>query len=170
MPIPQTKDDLITAIKNGYEKLEQDLKSIPTHDINIKTLEGHKKNTQMSVHNAVSYLVGWGELVLKWNEKDANNEEIDFPDTGFKWNQLGDLAQKFYTDYQELSYVDLLEKFKETIAAIIKLITSYSQSELYGVLWYKTWTRGRMIQLNTSSPYKNARTRIRKWKRENNIK
>lgn len=32
--------------------------------------------------------------------------------------------------------------------------------------WYQKWTMGRMIQLNTSSPYDNARKRLRKWKRQ----
>ncbi|MCG8400066.1 MAG: ClbS/DfsB family four-helix bundle protein, partial [Firmicutes bacterium] len=38
--------------------------------------------------------------------------------------------------------------------------------QLYGTPWYEKWTMGRMIQLNTSSPYKNARNRIRKWKKQ----
>ncbi|MFD0387572.1 ClbS/DfsB family four-helix bundle protein [Tistrella bauzanensis] len=29
--------------------------------------------------------------------------------------------------------------------------------------WYKTRTLGRMIQLNTASPYRNARGRLRRW-------
>ena len=35
------------------------------------------------------------ELVLKWLERDADGEPIDFSETGFKWNELGRLAQKF---------------------------------------------------------------------------
>jgi len=31
--------------------------------------------------------------------------------------------------------------------------------------WYDKWTFGKMIQLNTSSPFKNAKDRIRKWKK-----
>ena len=49
----------------------------------------------MSIHNLVSYLVGWSSLVLKWNRKSEDKEPIDFPETGYKWNELGRLAQKF---------------------------------------------------------------------------
>ena len=40
--------------------------------------------------------------------------------------------------------------------------------DLYEIPWYDKWPKGKMIQLNTSSPYKNARTRVRKWKRTQN--
>jgi hypothetical protein len=50
----------------------------------------------MSICNLLAYLIGWNELVLKWLFMDASAKTIDFPETGYKWNQLGQLAQKFY--------------------------------------------------------------------------
>ncbi|HGU7194519.1 TPA: ClbS/DfsB family four-helix bundle protein, partial [Yersinia enterocolitica] len=35
---------------------------------------------------------------------------------------------------------------------------------------YGKWTMGRMISFNTSSPYSNACSRLRKWAKENNLK
>ncbi|SDK40013.1 Protein of unknown function [Pedobacter sp. ok626] len=46
----------------------------------------------MSINNLLAYLIGWGELVLKWNRKKDNNEPVDFPDTGYQWNELGKLV------------------------------------------------------------------------------
>ncbi|MNK06664.1 hypothetical protein D3C87_245630 [compost metagenome] len=42
----------------------------------------------MSINNLLAYLIGWGELVFKWNRKKDNNEPVYFPDTGYKWNEL----------------------------------------------------------------------------------
>lgn len=53
--------------------------------------------------NLVAYLVGWNELVLKWLERDAAGLPIDFPETGYKWNELGRLAGRFYQDYEGLA-------------------------------------------------------------------
>ena len=39
-----------------------------------------------------------------------------------------------------------------------------------GNTWYDKWTSGKMIQLNTSSPFKNAKDRIRKWKKIKQLK
>lgn len=43
---------------------------------------------------------------------------------------------------------------------------SSTATELYGANWYEKYTAGRMIQFNTASPYKNARSGIRAWLRE----
>ena len=47
-------------------------------------MEGHAKDTIMSVNNLVSYLIGWNELVLKWLDQDAKGKDIEFPEVGYK--------------------------------------------------------------------------------------
>jgi len=117
----------------------------------------------MSPADLVAYLVGWNELVLKWLKQDDHGHSVDFPETGFKWNQLGLLAQKFYSDFDTLSWPDLLYRLTEAKTELIETISSRPNDELYGLAWHGKWTKGRMIQFNTSSPYANARKRIRKW-------
>lgn len=169
MAIPKNKAELIQAIKKDYNNLKVELNTIPETLATEKTLEGHAKNTTMSISNLTAYLIGWGELVIKWEMLHKKGENIIFPETGYKWNQLGLLAQKFYTDYTTLSYIELTIKLDQTVNTILNIIDSYSHSELYSIPWYKQYPMGKMIQLNTTSPYKNARTRIRKWKKQNNL-
>lgn len=119
----------------------------------------------MSIHNLISYLIGRGELVIAWNHKKDNNEQVDFPETGYKWNQLGQLAQKFYQDYETLDFPRLIKKLENTVEDILTIIENKSNTELYEVSRYEQRTLGRMIQFNTSSPYTNARARIRKRKK-----
>lgn len=165
MAVPTNKEELQEAIATNYEKLKKDLITINPEQALMKSLEGHSKDTMMSVSNLVAYLIGWGELVLKWNRKKDNKEPVVFPEEGYKWNELGKLAQKFYKDYEGDDYVVLLEKLDQVVADIQSLIEQTTNAELYEVAWYDKWTKGRMIQFNTSSPYSNARGRIRKWKK-----
>jgi hypothetical protein len=165
MAIPKDKDELIKAIVDNYKKLTTELANIPIDLTEKKELDGHSKNTLMSINNLVAYLVGWGQLVLKWNNKKSKRLEVDFPETGFKWNELGLLAQKFYKDYEHYNFVTLCEKLDKTTNEILKLIESKTNRELYETAWYDKLTFGKMIQLNTSSPFKNAKDRIRKWKK-----
>ena len=165
MAIPKDKDELLKAILDNYKKLITELSSIPIELTTSKELEGHSKNTLMSIKDLVAYLVGWGQLVLKWNDNKNKGLEVDFPETGFKWNELGQLAQKFYRDFEDESFKTLLVKLDKTTNDILKLIESKTNRELYETSWYDKWPFGRMIQLNTSSPFKNAKDRIRKWKR-----
>ncbi len=166
MPIPKNKKELVDAIQLNYQKLVTDLENIPTPLTTNVELDGHAKGTKMSICNLVSYLIGWGELVLKWHQKKSKGHQIDFPETGYQWNELGVLAQKFYQDYEQLSYSQLLKKLDQTTQKILKVIDSTSNEDLYEKNWYEKYTFGRMIQLNTSSPFLNARKRVRKWKRD----
>ena len=95
MPIPKNKEELLADIASTYAKLKVDLESVPARLATGPLMEGHAKDTFMTVHNLTSYLIGWGELVLKWHKKKSRGEVVDFPETGYKWNELGKLAQKF---------------------------------------------------------------------------
>jgi len=163
MAVPQTKSELLAAIEANYAKLAKDLAAVSAEFSDEKTLAGHRQDTMMSVHDLVAYLIGWNELVLKWHERRSAGEVVDFPETGFKWNQLGELAQKFYADYADLSWPDLLARFETAKSRIIALVDGYDNDQLYGAPWYEKYTMGRMIQFNTSSPYSNARARLRAW-------
>jgi len=163
MAVPTNKQELLEAIETNYARLLLDLARVPPERTAQKTMDGHAKGAMMSVHNLVSYLVGWNELVLKWCEGKDQGLVVDFPETGFKWNELGALASKFYRDYETLPFDTLLSRFESAKNTLVALIEARSDSELYAVAWYEKYTLGRMIQFNTSSPYANARGRLRKW-------
>ena len=169
MPVPSSRQELLDAIELNFDRLYRDLETIPVSRCTQKNLEGHAKGTVMSVHNLVSYLLGWNKLVMKWIERDIRGEPIDFPETGFKWNQLGALAQKFYADFENVPFDQLLKQLETAKQEIVAFISDQTDAQLYGSPWYEKYTMGRMIQLNTSSPYANARTRLRKWKRRNGV-
>ena len=170
MPIPQNKNELLNAIKDSFSKLHKDYENIPNELTRINKLEGNVKNTKISVCDTLAYLIGWGQLVLKWYDKKSKNKLVDFPETNYKWNELGELAQKFYADYINWSFKDLLSEHKKVNNNILNLIDSLSNDELYQKNWYNQYTLGRMIQFNTSSPNQNVRKKIRKFKKEHNIK
>lgn len=169
MAIPKNKEELLHSILGNYEKLKTELAGIPSELAGIRALEGHSKNTVMSVNNLLAYLVGWGQLLLKWNDRKDKGLDVDFPETGFKWNELGRLAQKFYQDYEQDDFKTLIIKLDNTTYEVLKLVESKTNNELYELAWYDKWPLGKMIQLNTSSPFKNAKDRIRKWKKMNQL-
>jgi hypothetical protein len=163
MAIPKSKFELQQAIEGRYQKLETALADVPRNAENEKTMEGHAQNTCISPNDLVAYLIGWNELVLKWLALDDAGKAVDFPETGFKWNALGQLAQKFYADYDTLTLDAKRARLLEAKSSILDDIAKRPNDELYGAPWHGKWTKGRMIQLNTSSPYENARLRLRKW-------
>lgn len=167
--VPAGKEELLAAVEKSFTELMKDLRNIPEGYAAEESLPGHAKGGVMSLHNLVAYLIGWNELVLKWHALRNDGKPVNFPDTGFKWNELGRLARKFYADYAALDFSALLKKLAVTKNEIIVLIEGYTDEQLYGQPWHDKWTMGRMIQFNTSSPYKNARARVRKWKKEKGL-
>lgn len=165
MTIPKSKEELKSSIKLSYTKLIKEIDDINISDVKLNELEWHNKWTFMSVHNLLSYLIWWWELVLKWEKIKSEGREPYFPENGYKWNELWKLAQKFYSDYESLTWTELISSFTSVVDEIIILIERKSDTELYQELWYNQWTLWKMIQFNTFSPYKNAFTRIRKWKK-----
>ncbi|NPD17162.1 ClbS/DfsB family four-helix bundle protein [Xinfangfangia sp. D13-10-4-6] len=166
MAVPSSKAELMAAIATTYDRLTADLARVPTDRVREASLAGHVAGTMMSPADLVAYLIGWNDLVLKWLDRDDRGEPVDFPEAGFKWNELGLLAQKFYRDHEALDWTSLLARLNEAKIRLVDTISARSDAELYGRPWYGKWTKGRMIQFNTSSPYANARVRIRKWLKE----
>lgn len=165
MAVPVSKTELLAAIATTFDKLMADLVRVPPERARDNSLEGHAAGTVISPADLVAYLIGWNELVLKWLDYDDRGQPVEFPEAGFKWNQLGLLAQKFYADHESLDWPGLLDRLSSAKTRLVETISSRSDQELYGQPWYDKWTKGRMIQFNTSSPYANARARIRKWLR-----
>lgn len=163
MAAPTSKAELLGAISTTFNRLMSDLAEVPPDRAREATMNGHVDGSAMSPADLVAYLIGWNELVLKWLDRDDRDEPVEYPEAGFKWNQLGLLAQKFYADHNALEWHELLARLAEAKTRLAATITARSDDELYGSAWYGKWTKGRMIQFNTSSPYANARSRIRAW-------
>jgi len=169
MGVPQNKQELLEAIQTTHARLWADLCTIPDARAHEASMEGHAKDTWMSPADLVAYLVGWSLLVLKWCDCKSKGEPVDFPETGYQWNELGLLARKFYTDHAHQDYRVLLQQFAQVHARIVALVEACSDAQLYGAPWYGTCPLGRMIQFNTASPNANARVRIRKWKKQHQL-
>ncbi|MEY8771998.1 ClbS/DfsB family four-helix bundle protein [Erwinia sp. ACCC 02193] len=170
MSVPQTRTALLSAIDKNFAKLQRYLEVIPPELTLSKTMEGHAKGTQISVCDLICYLLGWNNLVIKWINQGEKGQPVDFPESGYKWNQLGLLAQKFYQDYQHLDYGTLILNLQSANRKIVQMIKNRTDEALYGKAWYGKWTMGRMISFNTSSPYANACARLRKWAKENAVR
>jgi len=163
MAVPATKVELLAAVDRTFDLLDRDLDRVPSELAREKVLPGHVKDTLMSPADLLAYLIGWNEQVLTWHRRREAGLPDQFPAAGIAWNDLGALAQRFYAERASVSWEDLRVEFREVKDRILSLIEGFQDEDLYGEPWYGKWTMGRMISLNTSSPYANARRRLRAW-------
>lgn len=97
--VPQNKQELLQAIQLSYKNILTDYLTLPEKSSRILEVEGNIKGTTISVCDTLAYLIGWGKLVLKWYDRKSAGLEVIFPETGYKWNELGKLANNFHFEY-----------------------------------------------------------------------
>lgn len=165
MAIPASRSQLLAAIDEAYSRLERDLDGVPADRVREPVLPGHVQGTTMSPADLVAYLIGWNRQVLLWHERRAAGLPDEFPAAGVSWSELGVLARRFYGEHRDDTWTALRACLDDAKHRIVELVQAHSDEELYGSPWYGTYTLGRMISLNTSSPYRNASGRIRRWLR-----
>ena len=137
MPIPISKTELLDAIAQRFIKLGRTLDAVPTKFFDDESMEGHVKGTLISPNNLVSYLIGWNKLVLKCQEYDNIGRNIIFPEVGYKWSQIGQLAQKFYTDGSGQTFNKNRINLMQAKDRLVREISNRTNQELYGALWYR---------------------------------
>ena len=120
--VPKNKQELYQAIKGAFDKIYIDYSAIPEEYSRESGVEGNIKGTEITVSDTLAYLIGWGNLVLKWYQLASSGKMVDFPETGYKWNELGKLAVAFHSQYSSYSYKDLLSEFSETTEQLLSLI------------------------------------------------
>lgn len=170
MAIAFDKPQLLAAIGKAYGLLLRELKSVPPERVFESSLEGRSEGKTMSVADIVAYLIGWNELLLKWRERQEAGLAVDFPETGYRWNELGALAEKFHADYAALGWEERLQRLDAVKARTLALIEGLDEDALYGRPFYGRYPLGRMIQFNTAAPYENACKRVRAWKKANGLR
>lgn len=163
--VPASKDELIGAIERTFADLNRDVDRVPTECARRPVLEGHSADTLISPADLLAYLIGWSQQVLTWHDRREAGLPDEFPAAGFKWNELGLLAQHYYSEWKDDDWSTLRARLVDTNGQILALVHGRSDHELYGDRWYGKWTMGRMVSLNTSSPNVNARRRLRAWLR-----
>lgn len=164
MPLATSKAEALSSLKDSYNKLELEICDISPDIERIKKIEG-----DVCVCDLIAYQIGWGELLLSWENSEQKSKTVYMPAKGYKWNELTPLANSFYDKYSDQDLVWLRKKFKRTVLKIEKFILTLSDDELL-VPRMRSWTGDKWsimkwIQVNTIAPYKSARTKVRRFKK-----
>lgn len=166
MPLPINKSELLRNLQAAYQKLREEVATVPSELERDAGIEGG-----ISPCDLIAYQIGWGRLLLSWDELEAQGQPVDMPAPGFKWNQLGLLAAHFHQKQRDQSLEQLLAKFDLLVGDLRRFIESNSEDTLFGIgkrQWAgPKWPLAKWIQVNTIAPYGSARTKLRKWKMSN---
>ncbi len=164
MPLATNKNELLHSLQSAYSKLVEEAASIPSELERATELEGG-----ISPCDLIAHQIGWGQLLLSWDDLETRDEAVEMPAPGFKWNQLGLLAKSFYLEQHQQTLKQLIVQFDALVKKIRLFIESSSEDTLFGIgkrRWAgPKWPLAKWIQVNTVAPYGSARAKLRKWKK-----
>lgn len=159
--IAHNKTALQQAIRQNFTALQADYQQLPVEICRQPLLAGNRKGLQISVCDSLAYLIGWAAQLLCWIDDWQQGFTPTLPAPGYQWHQLGELAEHFYAQQQGRSVAELFTIYQRQIETVLELIEQFSEPQLYAGLWYRNYSLGRMIQLNTAAPMHNVRCKIR---------
>ena len=175
MPRPKTKADLLIAAKENYEKLIKMIGDMTEKQVNtpFDFSDEHKKkeahwSRDKNVRDVVIHLYEWHQLMLKFPKNNKNTttakSAIAFLPSEYSWKTYGAMNVMFWNRHQTTSFEDAMKMFTKSHTAVMKLIESYSNEELF-IPKYFPWTGnaalGDYLVSTTSSHYDWAMKKIK---------
>ncbi len=161
MPIAKSKSELIQEMEKEYRLLKGSLAGI-----NADRFASPGVCHEWSVKDVVAHLVAWKRMFLGWYAEGLQGGNPPTPAADLKWNQLPELNDRIYRPWQGVPSGVVLAEFEATYAMMLELARALPEEHLFqkGLYpWMRVWPLARWIAANTSSHYRWARTRIRRW-------
>lgn len=146
MPRPQTKQDLISAGDGQFEKLFKLIDSMPpeeqtaqfSFDPEAMGNEAHWKRDK-NIRDVLTHLYEWHRLLLDWINANRSGEQRPFLPEPYTWKTYGEMNADFWEKHQGTPYEKSREMVKESHGAVIALIGTFSDDELFVKKHFK-WT------------------------------
>lgn len=164
MPLPTSQQELLSRFDTAYHKLREEITRVPDELSRAPLLEGG-----LCVCDLMAYQIGWGRLLLQWEALEQAGQPVEMPASGFKWNQLGALANSFYLRSRDDSAAQLLSQLDALASDLREFMASSSEQLLFSVgqrQWAGAkWPVVKWLQVNTIAPYNSARVKLRKWQK-----
>ncbi|GAJ25718.1 hypothetical protein JCM15457_596 [Liquorilactobacillus sucicola DSM 21376 = JCM 15457] len=161
-----SKEELLTAINQSYNKFIQEFTEIP-ESLKDKRIDSVDKTPA----EMLSYQIGWVSLVLSWDEKERAGLDVQTPTPEYKWNELGKLYQDFYRQYEHLTLKEQITKLNGLVTQFCAWIEGLDNQVLFEPgqkKWATTkamWPVWKWVHINSVAPFTNFRPKIRKWKK-----
>ena len=173
MSRPATKQDLILAANDQFDKLWKLIDSLPSaqdavfdfgDDPGLK--ESHWKRDK-NIRDVLTHLYEWHQLLLNWVEANQAGDTKPFLPEPYNWKTYGDMNVGFWQKHQDTPYEKSRGMLVDSHAKVMGLIESFSNDELFTKKhfpWTGTSHLGSYCVSTTSSHYDWAMKKIKKHK------
>ena len=148
MPRPRTKEELVLASKENYEKLnllisqlsEEELQTPFDFSKDQKKKEAHWKRDK-NLRDVLIHLYEWHQLLLTWVHSNQKGHERPFLPEPYNWKTYGEMNVAFWKKHQRTSLEEATKLLNQSHEEVLELMEGFSNDELFTKGVYK-WTGG----------------------------
>ena len=148
MSRPTTKNDLMTAAEQNYEKLNLLISKMSEEELNTpfdfskdeKKKEAHWRRDK-NLKDILIHLYEWHRLVLNWVNFNQKGEEKPFLPEPYNWKTYGDMNVEFWKKHQKTSLEEAAKMLHKSHKDILELAETFTNEELFSKDVYK-WVGG----------------------------
>ena len=145
---PQTKENLMIAAKENFEKLNTLISKMSDKELTTpfdfskdeKKKEAHWKRDK-NLRDVLIHLYEWHQLILNWVESNQKGEEKPFIPQPYNWRTYGDMNVEFWKKHQNTSLEDATKALQKSHKEVLKLAENFTNEELFSKKVYK-WVGG----------------------------
>ena len=178
MARPQTKENLMIAAKENFEKLNTLISKMSDKELTTpfdfskdeKKKEAHWKRDK-NLRDILIHLYEWHQLILNWVESNQKGEVKPFLPEPYNWRTYGDMNVEFWKKHQNTSLEDATRALEKSHKDVLELAEKFTNEELFSKNIYK-WvggsTLGSYFVSATSSHYDWAMKKLKAHKKNCN--
>lgn len=148
VPRPKTKEELMLASKENYEKLNRFISQLSEDELQTpfdfsrdpKKKEAHWKRDK-NLRDVLIHLYEWQQLLLTWVHSNQEGHEKPFLPEPYNWKTYGEMNVVFWKKHQKTSLEEATRLLEQSHREVLELIEVFSNDELFTKGVYK-WTGG----------------------------
>ena len=148
MARPQTKENLMIAAKENFEKLNILISKMSDKELTTpfdfskdeKKKEAHWKRDK-NLRDVLIHLYEWHQLILNWVESNQKGEEKPFLPDPYNWRTYGDMNVEFWKKHQNTSLEEATRALEKSHKDVLELAEKFTNEELFSKNIYK-WVGG----------------------------
>lgn len=163
----ENKRALIAEIEETAALFIKEFKVIKEADRNKPAVGVERTPLQM-----IAYQLGWLNLIINWDQDEAEGKKVITPAKGYEWSNLVGLYQSFYDQYEKCSLAELQQLFKDKVKDFTAWLNGLSDDQIFTAgsrQWASSapfdWPVWKWVHINIITPFKSFRGAIREWKK-----
>ena len=171
------KKELIKFTNENYEKINNIINSLSPEEqtapfnFQLNSKDPADWYRDKNIRDVLTHLYEWQEMLLNWIFDNQKGQSKSFLPKGYNWQNYGELNQKIWEKYQNTSFKKARELLAESHQAMIELINTFSNPELFTkniYPWAENNTLGSYFIDSGASHYAWALKKLKKY--QNNLK